>query len=209
MSIRPAHARWFELLTSRDELTLAVETLARTGRVELETQSGTHTQINLQALKDRMEEFNRLARRYSVYWPANDVQTECLPEQPERILETALHRIRAWERQAEPLVVRIESLTREQTDLTLLAEMLAATPDTTLDFDLLVTAGPVLASRLFVLPARSRVRELPPSLLTIKVTTGAHLFLLALGPANDIATFTRLVPNVPCSRAHRISRARK
>lgn len=190
MSLRTAHARWFELLTSREELTLAVETLAHTGRVELETQSGTHNQINLQSLKDRMEEFNRLARRYSAYWPPSDVQTECLPEQPDRILETALHRIHAWERQAEPLVVRIEARSREQTDLILLAEMLAAAPETELDFDLLVAAGPVLASRLFVLPARSRIRELPASLLTIKVSTEAHIFLLAVGPATDITSYT-------------------
>lgn len=189
MSIRPAHARWFELLTSRDELTLAVETLARTGRVELETQSGTHTQINLQALKDRMEEFNRLARRYQAYWPPSETQADSLPEQPDRILQTALEHIHAWERQAEPLVVRLEALTREQADLTLLAEMLASMPEAVLDFDLLVSAGPVLASRLFVLPAKSRIRELPPSLLNIKVSTDAHVFLLAVGPAADIASY--------------------
>ena len=187
MRLRAAHARWFELLTSRDELTLAVETLARTRRVELETQSGTHTQINLQSLKDRMEDFNRLARRYSAYWPPSDVQTECLPQQPDRILEAALQRIHAWEQQAEPLVVRLEAITREQTNLRLLAEMLAAAPETELDFELLVAAGPVLASRLFVLPARSRIRELPASVLTIKISTEAHSFLLAVGPANDIA----------------------
>ena len=187
MRLRAAHARWFELLTSRDELTLAVETLARTRRVELETQSGTHTQINLQSLKDRMEDFNRLARRYSAYWPPSDVQTEFLPQQPDRILEAALQRIHAWEQQAEPLVVRLEAMTREQTNLRLLAEMLAAAPETELDFELLVAAGPVLASRLFVLPARSRIRELPASVLTIKVSTEKHSFLLAVGPANDIA----------------------
>ena len=189
MSIRPAHARWFELLTSRDELTLAVETLARTGRVELETQSGTHTRINLQTLKDRMEEFNRLARRYAAWWPPCEAQAECLPEQPDRILDTALARLHDWERQAEPLVLQIEALTREQNDLTLLAEMLAAAPGTMPDFKLLVAAGPVLASRLFVLPAGSRIRELPANLLSLKISTGSHLFLLAVGPANDIASY--------------------
>ena len=93
MSLRPAHARWFELLTSRDELTLAVETLAHTGHVELETQSGTRTHINLQALKDRMEEFNRLARRYQAYWPDSAARAEILPDRPDRILDSALRHI--------------------------------------------------------------------------------------------------------------------
>ena len=189
MSIRPAHARWFELLTSRDELTLAVETLARTGHVELETQSGTRTNFNLQALKARMEEYNRLARQYQSYWPPSEAQSDRLPDRPDRILDSALRRIQSWERQASPLVLRLETLFREQADLQLLAEMLAAAPVDTPDFDLLSRAGPILASRLFVLPARSRIRELPATLLHIKVNTNAHQFLLAVGSAGDIESF--------------------
>lgn len=190
MSLRPAHARWFELLTSRDELTLAVETLARTGDVELETQSGTRANFNLQALKERMEEYNRLLRRYQAYWPASRGITDTLPERPDRLLDSALSRLHAWEEQAAPLVLRIESLVREQTDLKLLAEMLAAAPVETLDFTLLASAGPVLASRLFVLPAKIRIRELPASVLNIKVHTDAHEILLAVGPAGDIESFS-------------------
>ncbi|MDX1696914.1 MAG: hypothetical protein R3308_01435, partial [Thiohalobacterales bacterium] len=141
MSIRPAHARWFELLTSRDELTLAVETLARTGDVELETQSGTHTNFNLQALKERLDEYNRLLRRYQAYWPAAQETADTLPDRPDRILDSALRRLHAWEEQAAPLVLRLEALTSEQTGLRLLAEMLATAPAESLDFSLLAGAG--------------------------------------------------------------------
>ena len=67
MSLRPASARWFELLTARDSLTITVEALARTGSVELETHSETHARINLPDLQERMAEYNRLARRYHTY----------------------------------------------------------------------------------------------------------------------------------------------
>ncbi|MGB5605214.1 MAG: V-type ATPase 116kDa subunit family protein [Gammaproteobacteria bacterium] len=189
MSLRPVRARWFELLTARDELTLAVETLARTGSVELETQSGTRTRINLQGLQGSMEEFNRLARRYQPYWPKSEVAQDTLPESPDKTLATAMQRILAWEQQAAPLVLHLEALTSEQADLTVLAEMLTALPDESLDFTLLVQAGTALTSRLFVFPAQSRISELPGTLLHIRIGTDAHMFFLAVGPVADIEAF--------------------
>ena len=72
MSIRPVPARWFEILTARDDLSLAVETLARTGNVELETHSETTRQAVMPELRERMEEYNRLARRHLSFWPQQD-----------------------------------------------------------------------------------------------------------------------------------------
>ncbi len=69
MSLRPASARWFELLTARESLTMSVETLARTGSVELETHSETRTRVSLSDLQEGLAEYNRLARRYHPYWP--------------------------------------------------------------------------------------------------------------------------------------------
>ena len=202
MSLRPVRARWFELLTSQDELTLAVETLARTGRVELETQSGTHTRINLQGLQGRMEEYNRLARRYQLYWPESAARVETLPDRPDRMLDSALQWIQAWEKMAAPLVLRLEALTHEQAELTLLAEMLAATTEESIDFGRLGKAGPALASRLFVLPPKSRIKELPGTLLHIRTRSEAHEFLLALGPATDIEAFSKELVALKGSAMH-------
>ena len=66
MSLRPASARWFELLTARDSLTISVEALARTGSVELETHSETRARINLPDLQERMAEYNRLGIQVEV-----------------------------------------------------------------------------------------------------------------------------------------------
>ena len=38
--LRPRPARWFEILAARDDATLVLEALARTGAVELEARSG-------------------------------------------------------------------------------------------------------------------------------------------------------------------------
>ena len=66
MKMRSVPARWFEILTAREDLSLAVEALARTGNVELETRSETTRQAAMPELRDRMEEYNRLARRYQL-----------------------------------------------------------------------------------------------------------------------------------------------
>ena len=38
--LRPRATRWFEILAARDDATLVLEALARTGAVELEARSG-------------------------------------------------------------------------------------------------------------------------------------------------------------------------
>ena len=65
--LRTVRARWFELLTARDDLTTAVEALARTGSVELETHSEPASRMHLPDFHDRLEEYHRLAQRYQEY----------------------------------------------------------------------------------------------------------------------------------------------
>ena len=104
--LRPVRARWFELLSSRADLPLAVETLSRTGSVELESCRDAHPRINLQDLREGLLEFARLARRYQSYWPAGEpVAAGHSVLGPIKILNNALRRLRDWEtcgRTADP-----------------------------------------------------------------------------------------------------------
>ena len=189
MSLRPASARWFELLTARDSLTISVEALARTGSVELETHSETHARINLPDLQERMAEYNRLARRYHTYWPACELRPASAPGMPDRMLGRALARLERWADAAEPLVQHLESMRAERAELLLLEEMLGVDTEGKLDYSLLSTAGPSLEVRLFVLPAGYRLTAMPASLLYCKCSSPAHDFLLAVGQPADIEAF--------------------
>jgi V/A-type H+-transporting ATPase subunit I len=189
MSLRPASARWFELLTARDSLTITVEALARTGSVELETHSETHARINLPDLQERMAEYNRLARRYHTYWPACELRPDSAPGMPDRMLGRALARLERWADAAEPLVQLLESMRAERAELLLLEEMLGVDTEGKLDYSLLSTAGPSLEVRLFVLPAGYRLTAMPASLLYCKCSSPAHDFLLAVGQPADIEAF--------------------
>ena len=185
MSLRPASARWFELLTARDSLTISVEALARTGSVELETHSETHARINLPDLQERMAEYNRLARRYHTYWPACELHPASAPGMPDRMLGRALARLERWADSVEPLVQLLESMRAERAELLLLEEMLGVDTEGKLDYSLLSTAGPSLEVRLFVLPAGYRLTAMPASLLYCKCSSPAHDFLLAVGQPAD------------------------
>lgn len=186
MGFRPAAARWFELLTSRADLTLALETLARTGSIELETHSDSRTRLNLPHLRDRMDAYNRLARRYHPYWPQAELRSSFVPDSPIRLMDRALQHLRAWEHEAAPRVRHLESLTGEQSDLQLLETMLLQVQDDTLDFGLLAKAGPELAVRLFVLPPGSRVEHFPAALLVKRSSSSRHDFLRVVGLPADI-----------------------
>jgi len=186
MGLRPEAARWFEMLTARADLTLAVETLAATGSIELETHSDSRARLNLPDLRDRMDEYNRLARRYQPYWPQPEMRSSFVPASPIRLMDRALQRLRTWEDEAAPRVHHLESLTGEQSDLQLLETMLLQVQDDTLDFSLLAKAGPELAVRLFVLPPGSRIEHFPAALLVKRSSSTRHDFLRAVGLPADI-----------------------
>ena len=186
MSIRPVRTRWFEMLTSRDDLGLALEALAKTDHVELETHSDTHARLNLSGLQQQMDEYNRLARRYHPFWPPTDPGIPTMPGSPGDILDNALRHLQRWEKQAEPLVIRLETLTSEQDELEALGKMLQETEGETLDYALLTRVGPALTARLFALPAKTRIEQLPGSLLIKRTRTGTQDYLLAVGPPNEV-----------------------
>jgi V/A-type H+-transporting ATPase subunit I len=190
MSLRPVSARWFELLTTRDGLAVAVETLARTGSVELETKSGTEAHFNMPDLQQRMEEYSRLSRRYHAYWPEIELDPSSAPGSPVRIVDKALTHMRAWVHDAAPTVQDIEAQRGEQHDLTLLSEMLQAQQDSALDYTLLSNAGTTVLASMFVLPLNTTIKSLPGSLLIIRTQSERHDFVLAVGPKDDLGSLS-------------------
>ena len=148
MNLRPACARWFELLTAREELTLVVETLARTRSVELEIQSERNVPVNLPNLQEYMAEYHHLAQRYQQYWKQYEMPPATVPGMPSKILENALASLRQWVAAAGPLVKHIESLQAERSELLLIKDMLRIEVEADLDYSMLSAAGSVLATTI-------------------------------------------------------------
>ncbi|MEJ2508386.1 MAG: V-type ATPase 116kDa subunit family protein [Gammaproteobacteria bacterium] len=187
MSLRPVPARWFELLTARDDLAAALEALARTDSVELESHSDTTTQLVLPDLQGRLEEYNQLAHRYQRYWPQTALRPSTTPGgRPQAILDRALEQLHTWREEADPAIARLEELRAEQSDLELLQEMLGSFPLAGLDLGLLGGSGPAIAVRLFVLPPNARLTHMPPAVIHVWAFSDEHAFLLLVGPPAEV-----------------------
>lgn len=164
MTMRPQPARWFEILLARDDAAAALAALAATGSVELETRSAHSLPQTLAGLVPLLAEFRALAARYRTYWPAADWRPSPFPEAPALALERALAALRAWAAAAEPLILQLQRCEAAAHEAQLWERLLAAVPDSRLDFAALAAAGPLLPARLLTLPARSTI-ELPPAAL--------------------------------------------
>ncbi|MFW2403519.1 MAG: hypothetical protein ACN4GT_02050, partial [Gammaproteobacteria bacterium] len=185
--MRPVPARWFELLTSRENLGAVLECLARTGKVQLETYSDATHSESLEQIRAVLDEFTSLSERYSTFWPP--------PQPPDgdqhtidlRVIEQVIGTLREWARQAEPLITEHHQLTREFNSLRLIRDWLDSMPD--IDYpnlENLAAAGPIMSARLYALPTGTWPTTVGPSVLLHKVETDSRNFVLGAGKAHEI-----------------------
>ncbi len=182
MSLHTVPARWFEVLTLPELIPRVVETLARTGSVELETPGVGAPAVALPDLRERMEEFRKLAERYGDYWPEPEFATEAEPASVAATLDGALRSLSAWAEAADPHVQAVEEIRRDREEYGLLQEFLSALgEESLLDLSRVAQAGPSLAGALLVLPPEAEVPAAARQVLVQTARTARHLFLLILG----------------------------
>ena len=142
MSLRPAPASWFEVLVLRDELTTAIDALARSASVELQSHGEASVPLMLPECRDMLGEFVELRRRYERYWPEPCRHDPDERLEPHSMLADAMQRIRAWTQDARETVERIESLASEAGALRVVLSLLTeAEPPP--DLSIFRVAGPL------------------------------------------------------------------
>jgi V/A-type H+-transporting ATPase subunit I len=186
MSLRPAQAVWFELLTTHDELTDTLQALAHTGTIELELYENTRQEMDLQDLQARLHEFARLKRKYHFLWPAPDTGMSPFSGSPGDILDKALVCLTDWEKQARPKIQRLEVVKSRLMDLRLLQDFLTNNEASALDFQLLSTTGPNIVARLFLLPSRRRMEKVPATVLWKEYATTERSYALFVGSIDEL-----------------------
>jgi V/A-type H+/Na+-transporting ATPase subunit I len=189
--LRPATASWFELLTSREELGAALDCLAATGSVQLQSHSQSESKLALPDLRSSLVEFETLARRYGHYWP----EAASSPPGPDHDLmeapRAALARVREWAADADPLIAELEHVAQLREDTELLATLQQQADAAMPRLDRIANAGPVLAGRVYLLPEGGLPQSLPPAVLVHRVPRAEGEFLVAAGPMDDIAALDR------------------
>jgi V/A-type H+-transporting ATPase subunit I len=184
-ALRPASARWFELLTGREQLELALRTLAGTGQVELQAHVVVSQPQLLPQLRAAVDEYHHLAQAYRPYWPP-PAAAGAYQERPlELIASGALARLSTWTQAAAPLVAWLQQEAAQRSELREIQGLWSA--DATLpDLGLLDRAAPSLSGRIYAMdpatptPAGSEA-------LTVRVEHEGQSYLLALGSPGDIA----------------------
>ena len=151
--LRPRPARWFEILAARDDATLVLEALARTGAVELEPRQHAALPAALSAVAPLLGQYAELAARYRAYWPdVSACRPSAFPQAPVASLQSCLTSLRAWAADAEPLIHTLQRLQAEADELRLWQPVLDTLAARALDPSHLAGAGPWLGVRLCVLP---------------------------------------------------------
>lgn len=191
MGLRPAAALWFELLVVRDDLTSALEILARSGRVELQAHSETSARTILPDARPLLEEFAGYQRRYGSYWPPPEPDAKRQRREPRSMWQTAMRHVLEWIVESGPTVTALQACERQQSDLRLLTSLFKGSEAALPDLRLVREAGPMLRSSLYLLAGKEWPASTPPSVLLQRVVAGDQHFLLAAGTVAEMASFDR------------------
>ncbi|HEX9207443.1 MAG TPA: hypothetical protein VF851_04345 [Steroidobacteraceae bacterium] len=204
MMLRPVAAQWFELLTSRDELSAALDCLARTQAVQLQAYSQTETRLPMRDLRAVLDEYETLARRFAPWWPGAQLHKVDAEHAVIEAPQAALRQLREWSVVAEPIVAELEAIALERSELEALERLCTAAQAALPRLDRLAQAGPVLGSRIYQLPPGTPPLSLPPAVIHQQWTPegGRETFLLAVGPQEDMA---ELDAAMSARKAHRIA----
>ena len=187
--LRPRPARWFEILAARDDATLVLEALARTGAVELEARSSIGLPAAFADVLPLLAQYADLAARYRAYWPpAETCRPSAFPETPVAALQRSLTIVRAWASESEPVIQALQRGESERRELHLWQPLLETLGQRALDPGLLAGAGPWLGVRLFLLPPGAEsdpVAHLGAGALetlscTLEIGGATHLLVAAL-----------------------------
>ena len=208
--LRPRPARWFEVLAARDDATLVLEALARTGAVELEARCGAAMPAELNEVTPLLAQFFELASRYRAYWPVpQGCRPSPFPEAPAATLQRCLATVRAWAQDAEPVVRALQRGEAERSELQLWQRVLDELASSQLDPSQLAAAGPLVQVRLFVLPAGTDVEAAAPlgapglEMLARTLQIDAAPHLLVAGPPEALQALAQRVTTLKGS-AHEV-----
>jgi V/A-type H+-transporting ATPase subunit I len=198
MALRPAAARWFEVVVPEVDSGDAMLGLASRGAVQFEWTGEHGAAHGLNELAAPIARYRELSARYRTYWPDPVFERRCCPLPVQVAAEGALRQIERWLLDAEDLLARADSLRARQQQLAHWRELLplvtAQAPK--LDLRALAAAGPVLSSVCLRLPktAQADAGKLESLLserlaaLVLAVRADAHQVWLGVVSSDAVAS---------------------
>jgi V/A-type H+/Na+-transporting ATPase subunit I len=190
--IRPQPAQWFEVVAAADDAFLALESLAAAGCVEVEWHDTERLPGATGVAAELLKEFAALALRYRAYWPlpARRLAAEHCP--PLVMLASALQAVRAWTKDADPLIKQLQDGESHAHELAVAEAALRELGDSALDFSALAQARDGVAVALFAIPAGVAI-DVPAPVLARSAALQSEQLLLTVGPPAAIESIAKAV----------------
>lgn len=180
--MRPVPAHWFEALVARDDMTHAMEQLARTGLIQLEPGVPARPETSLRDLQGLYQEYHELRQRDGGYWPVSDIRPGTSHGRPATTYARALEQLRAWRADNDGLLHSLETRRREQTRYRhLLTWLNHIEGGATLELGELHRIGPWLDYRLVLCPPECDVDFDCNDLLLLNAPVEPDLYRLVIG----------------------------
>lgn len=197
MNIRPLPTRWFEVLVLKKDLGAALECLARTGAVQLQTRVESAAPETAVAVGE--DEYDRLASRYRAWWPEPATPPPGTVVDPALKMREALSVVNDWAAEADGTIAGLQGAMRERDAFETLRRLLAVPEPDLPGLERFLDAGPRLASAVFLLAPGAQIPEDARDLVSARIVEDDAEFLLALGARGAVADLETALTAQKCS----------
>lgn len=184
--MKPVPARWFQLVTPKEAISTVLERLSVTGAIELDNPATPSAPLDLSHLGAGLEEFDHLAERFSAYWPPHIVGEPVSVDAPETVMEQSLGTLENWEKEAEPVIARLDEATEPLAELAFLRSLLSGDRVDLPDLNLFASKGGYLEKRLYMLPGKVGAVAVPEHIVCQVRKARGQTFLLCAALPEDL-----------------------
>ena len=159
MLLRSDQAYWFETYISRHETVVALEALAASGEIELESDPEIAVPLDLSQLQDAIAAFRDLEKRYKHLFVDVPQGTIAPIMPPEQLARESLNYLGRWCKSADRLLARQLRLETHRQNLLLLGECLEALTGQSTEFSHLSHQTEFLYKGVFACPQSQRLES--------------------------------------------------
>ena len=159
MLFRSDQAQWFETYISRHETVVALETLAASGEIELESDPAIALPLDLSQLQDTIATFRDLEKRCQHLFGDIPPGTNVPIMPPEQLANESLHYLNRWCQSADRLVSRQLRFEAHRQNLLLLSECLEALAGQSSGFHQIARQTEFLYKGIFACPHTQRLES--------------------------------------------------
>lgn len=200
MSLRPSRAHWFEIYVPREQTVYALDALAASASVELETDPRFSMPLDLQPVRQRIRRFDELVRPYAGFLPEVERQGSTIAGSPELVVAKATRDTEAWLLRSEQQHGRLHELEFELRELDLLEECIQALGEDGQSVPALGHRTEFLYKGVYACPRELRPKEVIHAAFETVHMGAMHNFVVVAAPPDGEIALSEEAAAAGCRR---------